>query len=815
MANAKSSIILNEGLNSVHTGAVGSYFALKYWLPMYDPRIDNEIHSSTQALTSGNDVDVYPLSGTLSATHEYADLEGEKIFNADSSELQSHVGVSDSTDVYTLSTSLNYVVCASPNIESVANGYTGVISYTSAAVTNTSQRNGVKTNLIGDGLYSISDVLSATTLSANSTGDFTGTEIGLIPKISEIDYSLAGGSNVSAAGLLYPVNSFSSMVVSGDNVDAGRYNVRLETHGDFRFNKFILFVAKMNADGTEDTTYLPVPFSVSVFEGTTEKVRTTNDGTGLQWEGIIQLAFQRDPTQNNLTNLIIDTWTDLDTSAFTIATNKKVHIFDSDSNVSPVYAKLTVTDDTINQLALSYDTNVISYLTTSSDGKLIVSADDSLYVPTSATFTGRFVIDSPVPTNGNPSVVLNRTALSGADNWDVSLLINNGIQNPGGIGIFSNDNAGGAISFASQDGGLAWMKYNHLSDQFEFKVDDVTGFTITSADSTFDVSLIVDNTTLNVNEPFQILNTPVAESTPLQIDLAINNGADSSVGLSILGTNTSWGTINFGRENDALAAWLSFYHVDGEFAFNIGTVDRFTLTSAVATFEVPVAISTISTPLSAEDVYVKQGTGSTVTTKPFGLMVDSSTNAHMTLIANTGFTSNLYFADPASLTIGEIRYDHSTDTLSCLIAGSTKLSMTSTLMTIPISATFVSETIFSDYVRFDDSIYWGDVNSIGGFRCTHTPGTSSLDLQGNRDTTYYDMITLTTTENRQVDILNNQFVFSQSGELDMLNITSLPAAVSNKARLFTSADPGDTSKVRLYLVKSDGTSWKVTLEAPT
>ena len=74
-------------------------------------------------------------------------------------------------------------------------------------------------------------------------------------------------------------------------------------------------------------------------------------------------------------DLIISDWTDLDTSAFTIATNKKVHIFDQDSGAYTVNAKLTVTDDSIDQLSLAYDTDTYSILTTCADGGLAISAD--------------------------------------------------------------------------------------------------------------------------------------------------------------------------------------------------------------------------------------------------------------------------------------------------------------------------------------------------------------------------------------------------------------------------------------------------------
>ena len=59
MANLKNSIITNQGLNAVHSfGLDGSNYTIRYFLPIYDPSIDDTIHSSSQSLTSGTGTDV-------------------------------------------------------------------------------------------------------------------------------------------------------------------------------------------------------------------------------------------------------------------------------------------------------------------------------------------------------------------------------------------------------------------------------------------------------------------------------------------------------------------------------------------------------------------------------------------------------------------------------------------------------------------------------------------------------------------------------------------------------------------------------------
>jgi hypothetical protein len=384
MANERSSKVLNEGINAIHSGTFGSYFALRYFLPMYDPRIDDDVHDLTQATTSGNGVEVYPLSASLEdVTITYSGLKGEKLFNADSSYWQNHLGVG-SNNIYTISDTRDYVVSASTNIANCGYGYSGGFTgYTSASISGTSYEQGVRVNII-NGTSALSSILSGTDMNADGDGDFTGNNIAYIPKVSEPSFALLGGTNVSATSMLYPVASFARVAVSGNDIDAGRYSIRLTAeHGNYRFNKFVLFAVKVNSDGTEDTNVLPVPFSVHVFEGTITKQKTTDDGSGLLWEGVIQLTFGRSPALTNLTNLMVTNWVDLGTSAFELGTSDKVIIFDGAQGAptsGESKAKLTIIDDEYQQLALGYSNSAYSHVCTCADGTLELSANSGMTV---------------------------------------------------------------------------------------------------------------------------------------------------------------------------------------------------------------------------------------------------------------------------------------------------------------------------------------------------------------------------------------------------------------------------------------------------
>jgi hypothetical protein len=175
MANLKDSIITNQGLNAANAlGVGGSSFVLKYFLPMYDPSIDNTIHSSTQAATSGTSTDVKILSASYDVTQVLTSLEGEKLYNAESPLMQAKAGVNAASAVYSVSPSDNFIITSANNVPTGI-GHTGspnVVLGTS--VDSSSQDVAARINLVGGGTSGISQSVSASSVSVSSVGFFAG-----------------------------------------------------------------------------------------------------------------------------------------------------------------------------------------------------------------------------------------------------------------------------------------------------------------------------------------------------------------------------------------------------------------------------------------------------------------------------------------------------------------------------------------------------------------------------------------------------------------------------------------------------------------
>jgi len=346
MAQIKTSVILDQGLNAIHNASFGSYFALKYFLPIYDPRIDEVIHTATGETTDGLGTNIFPISGTTSASDfVHNTLEGQKLYDARGLAIEYGLSeanvwkLTDKTTVYT-----------SAHLANNGYSYTSAVSNTTTTISDSSQALPARASLI-NGVSAIdAQILSATNITADGAGNFTGTDIGFYEELPPVVFT-----NANARDLLYKVDGFSK-VTSGSTsatLDLGRYTIRLVTSaGDFRFNKIVLYAQAMNANGTENTSVTPVPFSVASFEGTQTKERSSNNGQGLLWEGVIQLVFARDTSITNLTNLVISNWSD-STSAFGLNTSDDVIIFESNiGQPTPIEARLTVSDGSKAQLRL-------------------------------------------------------------------------------------------------------------------------------------------------------------------------------------------------------------------------------------------------------------------------------------------------------------------------------------------------------------------------------------------------------------------------------------------------------------------------------
>lgn len=383
MSNSNKTVILDSGLNQVNNwGIAGTYFSIKYFLPVYDPSIDDKIHSSTQDSTSGTGTQVRPLSASVLSTQTSATIQGEKLWNANSPVVLSAYGIALPENVYTISTTDKYVITSATNIQH-GHGYNiNPIVTSGVSISGSSQSVGSVINLVG-GIYTLSQTYSASNLTINSTGSNGTLFNGDIRPVS-----IAPNIALTSNSMLYPVKAFVPVNVSASDptVDAGRYIVQLDSSaGDYRFNKIVFYLAKMNLDGTEDTSYIPTPFAQMVWEGTSKKQKSDINNSGVVWEGIIDLIFQRDSGANNLTYLNTDNWNYM-SDTFGLSTVNNVKIFSSGIPANDTNdAKLEIYDNNLKQLKLAYDLDKYSYMWTDSTGRLNLSAvntkvNNNLYI---------------------------------------------------------------------------------------------------------------------------------------------------------------------------------------------------------------------------------------------------------------------------------------------------------------------------------------------------------------------------------------------------------------------------------------------------
>ena len=408
--NLRRTVLTQTGINHLYDGSLGPHYAVKYFLPIYDPRIDDVIHdpSFNQDTTDATGVKVYPLSATENVGTIFSTLEGEKLYNANSQYLLDHLGLSDSSQVWTSQTSATSVYLSTTGVDSLAFGYSGNVTRTSTAVNNSSQYSVVQANLINN-LSAFSDVASAASLSANTLGDFEGTNV-LVTKQPEPPFQLFGGSNTSATSLLYEIDGYNSITSAGLSVKAGRYTLKLESDaGDFRFNKFVMFISKMNPNGTEDTGALPIPFAITSFEGTQKKQRTIDSGNNLLWRGVAQIVFTAPTSAIDVTSLVVSNWSDTGVDSFGLTTAEQVQIYSSGSSPNSVDSKFAVEGDPgQKQIGIISENDNEYFMYTNSVDELNVSGVGGLNFLSSATNIAGDVTIGSSPLNGaNVSAYIN------------------------------------------------------------------------------------------------------------------------------------------------------------------------------------------------------------------------------------------------------------------------------------------------------------------------------------------------------------------------------------------------------------------------
>lgn len=257
---------------------------------------------------------------------------------------------------------------------------------------------------------------------------------------------------------------------------------------------------------------------------------------------------------------------------------------------------------------------------------------------------------------------------------------------PGGFAIVSSGDAIGRISAAGADG----TQFTEGA-RIQFSVDGTPG--LNDMPGRIDLMTTADG----ASSPTNVLSlradgTASFTGTVNGVDMTLTGTSAAPLTLSrtgstinvAIGYTTTSGTVYAGQgPANAFAVGASS---------GLNAANWFNISASAAAFSVNTSITgTITSTSTARfngatqgllGVMESTGSGATANTNADSLVIDSSVNAGISLLAPNTATCNIYFGDPESSLSGRIVYTHSTDAITLFAGGALALTLSSTLMTM-------------------------------------------------------------------------------------------------------------------------------------
>lgn len=332
-----SSYITSAGLQAVtSSGPVGPYFAIKYFVPFYDYRLDTTICRGENSVTSALSISSLNY---VSATSQ--NLFGEKIF------ANTNYNLSNNNFLYWKS-----------SMGSLPDGTnTNVLSPQSVTTPINLDANGLPLSIVVSGSNFTSPIPGLFNISG--THQYTAGQVSTLNPLSAASWPLSA---------FYRVDSYSPNA-NGLTSATGTFKCRIPpSNSSFKFNGLALYAVKVNSNGIDDYgngtsfAFNPVLFSVVLLNQAQFKQAQTG---GLNdFEISVDLGFDWNTVSPGVSGNPVyinnNYWTKLPTSTTTSAygLNYTGDVVISSSAVGGSWfpaAKLTVTEPGNKQLRLGYD----------------------------------------------------------------------------------------------------------------------------------------------------------------------------------------------------------------------------------------------------------------------------------------------------------------------------------------------------------------------------------------------------------------------------------------------------------------------------
>ena len=352
-------VVTQDGINAVHfTYGSGSLFALKYFMPIYDPRIDPNIHNTPPSEL--DPLSTLDLAATVPVSATHGNIFGERLFNLDGNE------ISDTTF---------YLYRIDGEGSLTMNGTSGILA-------GISQTKPTQVNLVNGMAPSFTDSNSVQVISGSniegSNGTFVIADYGVVPKFNE---NTAG----VLADRLFKVHSYAPAIGGAVSVDRGQYTAVLDaTVGNFKFNKIAFYIQKVNPDFTDYLGFDPILFCITPISSVAIKTSGATDETGAygnigvdgmaRIDHVLEIEFSTDQTLKNTSYQLVDYWTSLPT-IYGQGVHHMGDVVAGSSTIPGSYDPLghiTSYDKDKTQLALAYELRKTTFFTTTSGGFLHV-----------------------------------------------------------------------------------------------------------------------------------------------------------------------------------------------------------------------------------------------------------------------------------------------------------------------------------------------------------------------------------------------------------------------------------------------------------
>lgn len=255
MAQNAVTILMQTGLDKAVDAGAYPNFAIKYYLPIYDSRIDELIHSPVGTTGSTSAFAAIETSASVAssvdATVLPSAIEGQLLWKLPSTH---NYQFDDTSDYQYSNTSGQSGTTLSSPTQYIKNSKANTIKEISGGAISGIQENDMHSykgsNVTGGSGTFLSSVnfVESTPYETNTTWDKT---------------KLFDGVNYKGA--------------SEDDSTVGVYSAEIlnTIPGDFKFNKLLVFIQKLNANGTEDSSN-PIPFAMLTLSSTAVRTQSIN-----------------------------------------------------------------------------------------------------------------------------------------------------------------------------------------------------------------------------------------------------------------------------------------------------------------------------------------------------------------------------------------------------------------------------------------------------------------------------------------------------------------------------------------------------------